>query len=179
MYTHTRAYRTPADTWLTCVSSSATTRMQSAGHAAAQSEQPTHFSSPLRWRCSRWRPRNRGYTGRLYSGYCCVIGFLKSCLNVTAKPLTLSIGCGLISVHPDHEKRGDDGVDRRDGQQHLPPESHQLVVPEAGHRRAHPDEERHQQEELDEEPQRPERRVGAVPAGEEERHGKRGERDQV
>ena len=29
--------------------SAATTRMQSAGQAAAQSEQPTHFSSPFSW----------------------------------------------------------------------------------------------------------------------------------
>src|SRR5438034_7071565 len=153
--------------------------MQSAGHAAAQSEQPTHFSSPLRWRCSRWRPRNRGYTGRLYSGYCCVIGFLKSCLNVTAKPLTLSIGCGLMSLDPDHEERRDDRVDGRDRQQHLPPEAHQLVVAQPRNGGAHPDEEGDHEEELDEEPERPERRVRTVPAGEEERHGERRERDHV
>ena len=63
--------------------------MQSAGHAAAQSEQPTHFSSPFSCLCRRWRPRKRGYTGRLYSGYCCVIGFLKTCFSVTPKPLNV------------------------------------------------------------------------------------------
>src|SRR4051812_18483685 len=152
--------------------------MQSAGHAAAQSEQPTHFSSPFSWRWSLRRPRKRGYTGRLYSGYCCVIGFLNSCRNVTAKPLTLSIGCGLIS-DPDHEEGGDDGVDRRDRQQHLPAEAHQLVVAEPRHRRADPDEHADEQEHLEDEPDRPERRVGPVPAAEEERYGQRGERDHV
>ena len=68
--------------------------MQSAGHAAAQSEQPTHFSSPFSCFQSRCRPRKRGYTGRLYSGYCCVIGFRKICRNVTPNPLRVSIGCG-------------------------------------------------------------------------------------
>ena len=40
--------------------SAGTTRMQSAGHAAAQSEQPTHFSNPFSCRQRRWRPRKRG-----------------------------------------------------------------------------------------------------------------------
>src|SRR5207302_1101905 len=127
-----RAYRSPAETRLSGVFSAATTRMQSAGQAAAQSEQPTHFSSPFSYRCSRCRPRKRGYTGRLNSGYCWVIGFLNNCRNVTAKPLTLSSGCGLIS-DPDDQQGGDDGVDRGDGQQHLPAEPHQLVVAEAWH----------------------------------------------
>ena len=55
-----RAYRSPAETRLSVVFSAATTRMQSAGHAAAQSEQPTHFSSPFWCRQSRCRPRKRG-----------------------------------------------------------------------------------------------------------------------
>ena len=63
--------------------------------AAAQSEQPTHFSRPFSCRCSRCRPRKRGYTGRLYSGYCCVMGLRKICRKVTAKPLRLSSGCGI------------------------------------------------------------------------------------
>ena len=50
----------PGETRFSGVFSSATTRMQSAGQAAAQSEQPTHFSNPLSCRCSRWRPRKRG-----------------------------------------------------------------------------------------------------------------------
>src|SRR6266511_5355700 len=119
-----RAYRSPAETRLSGVFSAATTRMQSAGQAAAQSEQPTHFSSPFSWRHSRWRPRKRGYTGRLYSGYCCVIGFLKICLNVTAKPLTGA----KAAVNPDHQEGGDERVDRRHGQEDLPAELHQLVV---------------------------------------------------
>src|SRR5438874_832347 len=110
-----RAYRSPADTRLSGVFSAATTRMQSAGQAAAQSEHPTHFSSPFSYRCSLWRPRKRGYTGRLYSGYCCVIGFLNNCLKVTAKPLTLSSGCGLIGM-PFADERGED--ERRSSQTH-------------------------------------------------------------
>ena len=55
-----RAYRSPAETRCSAVFSAATTRMQSDGHAAAQSEQPTHFSRPFAWRWSRWRPRKRG-----------------------------------------------------------------------------------------------------------------------
>ena len=49
--------------------------MQSAGQAAAHSEQPTHFSSPVssnRW--SLWRPRKRGYTAVFSSGYWIVTG---------------------------------------------------------------------------------------------------------
>src|SRR5581483_11169660 len=160
-----RAYRSPAETRLVGVFSAATTRMQSAGHAAAQSEQPTHFSSPFSCRCRRWRPRKRGYTGRLYSGYCCVIGFLKIWPKVTANPLRLSIGCGLIS-EDHHQESGDHGVDRRHRQEHLPAEAHQLVVAEAGQRRAQPDEHGDGEEELDEEPERPERRPGPFPAAE-------------
>ena len=40
----------PAETRLSGVFSAGTTRMQSAGHAPAQSEQPTHFSRPFAWR---------------------------------------------------------------------------------------------------------------------------------
>src|SRR5215510_6186803 len=122
-----RAYRSPAETRLSAVFSAATTRMQSAGQAAAQSEQPTHFSRPFSCTWRRCRPRKRGYTGRLYSGYCCVIGFLNSWPKVTANPLRLSIGCGLISDQGD-EEGGDDRVQRRDREQDLPAEPHQLVV---------------------------------------------------
>src|ERR671936_109924 len=108
-----RAYRSPAETRCSGVFSAATTRMQSAGQAAAQSEQPTHFSSPFSWRCSPWRARESGETGRLYSGYCCVIGFLKSCLKVTAKPLT---GAN-ASVNPHHQEGRDEGVQSRDRQE--------------------------------------------------------------
>src|SRR5215210_8616150 len=95
-----RAYRSPAETRLPGVFSAGTTRMQSAGHAAAQSEQPTHFSSPFSCTCNRCRPRKRGYSGRLYSGYCCVIGFLKICLKVTPKPRTLLMGFRLMQCAP-------------------------------------------------------------------------------
>src|SRR5215217_5957755 len=59
-----RAYRSPAETRFSGVFSAATTRMQSAGQAAAHSEQPTHFSSPVSSkRCSLCRPRKLGYAG--------------------------------------------------------------------------------------------------------------------
>src|SRR3954469_16748850 len=141
-----RAYRSPAETRLSGVFSAATTRMQSAGHAAAQSEQPTHFSRPFSCLCRRCRPRKRGYTGRLYSGYCCVIGFLNSCRKVTAKPLTGANGSATSEGH-DQEGR-DDGVDRRDGEQDLPPEGHQLVVAEPWQRRLEPDEDGDRDEQL-------------------------------
>src|SRR5678815_1191138 len=104
-----RAYRSPGETRFSAVFSSATTRMQSAGQAAAQSEQPTHFSSPLSWRFSRWRPRKRGYTGRLYSGYCCVIGLRKICRSVTPNPL--SDGSGWIGIGETLENDDQDGRD--------------------------------------------------------------------
>src|SRR3954453_6393141 len=100
-----RAYRSPGETRLSGVFSAATTRMQSAGHAAAQSEQPTHFSSPFSCVCSRCRPRKRGETGRLYSGYCCVIGFLKTCFKVTPKPFSVLGTTGLTSDQH-HEEGG-------------------------------------------------------------------------
>ena len=57
---HGPSLETPAETRFSAVFSSATTRMQSAGHAAAQREQPTHFSSPFSCLCRRCRPRKRG-----------------------------------------------------------------------------------------------------------------------
>src|SRR5262245_23758435 len=128
--------------------------MQSAGHAAAQSEQPTHFSSPFSWRWSRCRPRKRGYTGRLYSGYCCVIGLPKSCRNVTANPRRVSIACGITrcSSNEDHQEGRDERVDRGDGEQDLPAEAHQLVVAQARQRGTDPDEERDEDPELEREP---------------------------
>ena len=61
LISYTAAYRSPALTRFSGVFSAATTRMQSAGQAAAHSEQPTHFSSPVSSnRCSLWRPRKRG-----------------------------------------------------------------------------------------------------------------------
>ena len=45
------------------------TRIASAGHAHAQSSQPTHFSRPSGWRFSWWRPWNRSSVGALTSGY--------------------------------------------------------------------------------------------------------------
>src|SRR5215216_3100028 len=132
--------------------------MQSAGHAAAQSEQPTHFSNPFSCRQSRWRPRQRGYTGRLYSGYCCVIGFLKICLSVTPKPRTESNGWGLMraSIDQHHEEGRRDRVHRCDREEHLPAEAHELVVPQPRQRRADPDEHADDEEDLEHEPERPE-----------------------
>src|SRR5262245_36860329 len=112
----------------------------------------------------------------MYSGYSTVIGLLNSCRNVTANPFSVSIGCGLNS-YPDHDQGSDDGVDRRDRQEHLPAEPHQLVVAEARNRRANPDEDRDGDEELEDEPERSERRPGTLPAAEEERHRERGEHD--
>ena len=61
LISYTAAYRSPALTRCSGVFSAATTRMQSAGQAAAHSEHPTHFSSPVSSnRCSLWRPRKRG-----------------------------------------------------------------------------------------------------------------------
>jgi hypothetical protein len=71
--------------------SAATTRMQSAGHAAAQSEQPTHFSRPVSsnlW--SLWRPRKRGYTGVFSSGYSIVSGPSISRAIVVFRPRRVS-----------------------------------------------------------------------------------------
>src|SRR3954463_15034830 len=150
--------------------------MQSAGHAAAQSEHPTPFSSPFSCRCSRCRPRKRGYSGRLYSGYCCVIGFLKICFSVTPKPRTESNGCGLTraSLDQHHEEARHYRVDRRDREEHLPAEAHQLVVPQPRERRADPDEDADDQEHLEHEPERPEVvPEEEVPAVEEERRGQR------
>ena len=59
-----RAYRSPAETRFAAVFSAGTTRMQSAGQAAAQSEQPMHFSSPFSCRFSRWRPLYPRFRGR-------------------------------------------------------------------------------------------------------------------
>ena len=71
--------------------SAATTRMQSAGQAAAHSEQPTHFSSPVSSKlCSLWRPRKRGYTGTFSSGYCTVTGPSGMRANVVFMPRSVS-----------------------------------------------------------------------------------------
>ena len=71
--------------------SAATTRMQSAGQAAAHSEQPTHFSRPVSSkRCSLWRPRKRGYTGVFSSGYWIVSGPSKIRANVVRRPFSVA-----------------------------------------------------------------------------------------
>ena len=71
--------------------SAATTRMQSAGQAAAHSEQPTHFSSPVSSkRCSLWRPRKRGKTGVFSSGYWIVCGFSTKRPNVVRRPFSVA-----------------------------------------------------------------------------------------
>src|SRR5207244_4517876 len=93
-----RAYLSPADTRLPGVFSAATTRMQSAGHAAAQSEQPTHFSRPAWapfWGMSskRWslcRPLKRGYTGVFSSGYSTVAAGSAKRPSVVKRPRTVS-----------------------------------------------------------------------------------------
>src|SRR3954447_7906334 len=75
LISYTAAYRSPADTRFSGEFSAATTRMQSAGQAAAHSQQPTHFSRPVSWK--RWSlcgPRKRGYTGTFSSGYWMVFG---------------------------------------------------------------------------------------------------------
>jgi hypothetical protein len=78
--------------------------------------------------------RKRGYTARLNSGYCCVIGLRKIWRKVTPKPLSVPNGCRSLEGH--HEDRGHDGVHRRDRKEHLPAEAHQLVVAEPRERRA-------------------------------------------
>src|SRR5438105_889076 len=146
------------------VFSAATTRMQSAGQAAAHSEQPTHFSSPVSSkRCSRWRPRKRGYTGTFSSGYWIVFGPSMMREKVVFRPRSVSPkaryappappgsgprwtaivslpGSQAMSVGGDDQDRGDEGVDGRERQQDLPAEAHQLVVAQARQRRADPDE---------------------------------------
>src|SRR5437660_12585300 len=91
LISYTAAYRSPALTRLSGLFSAATTRMQSAGHAAAHSEHPTHFSSPVsskRW--SLWRPRKRGYTGVFSSGYWIVVGPSTIRPNVVFRPRSVS-----------------------------------------------------------------------------------------
>src|SRR5262249_60712765 len=95
-----RAYRSPGDTRLSAVFSAATTRMQSAGQAAAQSEQPTHFSSPFSWRGGVWRPRERGETGPVKSGGRRGRGVLKVCLKVGAETLNVAAGSRLNARPP-------------------------------------------------------------------------------
>src|SRR3954452_8076476 len=91
LFSYTAAYRSPADTRFSGVFSAATTRMQSAGHAAAHSEQPTHFSRPVSSkRCSLWRPRKRGYTGPFSSGYCMVTGPSMIRVKVVLSPRSVS-----------------------------------------------------------------------------------------
>ncbi len=71
--------------------SAATTRMQSAGQAAAHSEQPTHFSRPVSSkRCSLCRPRKRGYTGTFSSGYWIVLVPSAMRPNVVFRPRAVS-----------------------------------------------------------------------------------------
>src|ERR671932_906207 len=163
-----RAYRSPALTRFSGVFSAATTRMQSAGHAAAHSEQPTHFSRPVSAkRCRRWRPRKRGDTGTLSSGYWIVVGPSTTRMNVVFRPRSVSPnaryappappgcgarwtvmasspgfqGMGVLSVDGHEHDRRDQGVQGGQRQEDLPAEAHQLVVAQAREGRADPDEE--------------------------------------
>src|SRR2546423_10914705 len=178
LISYTAAKRSPAEIRFSGVFSAATTRMQSAGQAAAHSEQPTHFSSPVsskRW--SLWRPRKRGYTGTFSSGYWTVTGPSTMRMNVVLRPrsvspnaryappappgsgprwtsTTSSPGLQVIgppaSVRRHHENRRDKRIQGCHGQQDLPPEAHQLVVAQARHRRPDPDEQDDEEEHLDE-----------------------------
>ena len=73
--------------------------MQSAGHAAAHSEQPTHFSSPFSCFHRRWRPRKRGYSGRFASYY---MAEYLNVVTVSAFTVTLFLGGWLMpfGIHP-------------------------------------------------------------------------------
>src|SRR3954451_17150974 len=206
-----RAYRSPAETRLSGVFAAATTRMQSAGQAAAQREQPTHFSSPeSSKRCSLWRPRKRGYTGVFSSGYSYVTGPSAQRASVVLRPRSVSPKARYVlrtgprsgarttsttsgpgsygisespSVDRHHEDRGHEGVERRQREEHLPAQRHQLVVAQPRQRGAHPDEHEDEGERLDEHDDRvdPRRRVDErdVPAAEEQRRAQRRDDDDV
>src|SRR5215210_4424350 len=150
--------------------------MQSAGQAAAQSEQPTHFSSPFSWRWRMWRPRKRGYTGRLYSGYCSVTGFRNRCRKVTPKPLIESTTA--ISLLEREEHGGDDEVQRGDREEHLPADAHEAVVAHSRERRAHPDRDEDEERHLEQHPHRP-RQERPLVAAQEQHRGERRERDEA
>src|SRR5215210_4427868 len=151
--------------------------MQSAGQAAAHSEQPTHFSRPVsakRWR--RCRPRKRGYTGTFSSGYWKVVVPSGMRANVVLRPRSVSPnarytppappGCGarctamtsspgfqamwgFDSVERHDDDRRDEGAQGRQRQEHLPAEAHQLVVAQARQRRADPEEKEDDREALE------------------------------
>src|ERR1019366_1475538 len=67
--------------------------MASAGQAQAHSSQPMHFSRPSEWRLSWWRPWERGWVGRLTSGYSSVSRARNIVAKVTPKPATGANSC--------------------------------------------------------------------------------------
>src|SRR6185312_16283950 len=65
--------------------------MQSAGHAAAQRKQATHFSRPFSSRCNTCAPRYRSANTGGASGYGSVSDGDIISLNVTLMPLAIAL----------------------------------------------------------------------------------------
>ena len=70
--------------------SAATTRMQSAGQAAAHSEQPTHFSSPLSSAVELVAAAEARVDGPLLLGVLAVVVPAKTCAKVVFSPRAVS-----------------------------------------------------------------------------------------
>src|SRR5512141_1835117 len=148
--------------------SPATIVMHFAGHAVAQQKHATHRGDPFSRFISRCRPRNRGGISRRTSGYSIVLipswrtMLERRCPIVTPRPFTIStrysasgndISRGRATfitpivivpfppllVQKEQDQPRHEDVQQREGEHHLPPQPHHLVVPEPGNRPPDPD----------------------------------------
>src|SRR5256885_14477374 len=145
--------------------------MASAGHTASHSLQAMQRSSPFGYRRRACSPRKRVLIGVLTSGNYPVILHLKRWRPVSAIPFTSSTSRkvlknsrilsitkspyvpGCLHPHRDHDQPHD-----RERYEHLPAQPHDLVVAVARERRPEPQEQRHHEEYLGEQPSERRRR---------------------
>src|SRR5262245_48849244 len=109
--------------------------MHQSGHSRAHSMQTVQFSS-LR----AMTPRARVGGASFSWGYCTVTAPSSMVLNVMPRPLMSPLPgmSGMrLEHHLEHASRHD--VDQRDGDEELPGQGLQLVLPEPGEREAHPE----------------------------------------
>src|SRR5659263_1347 len=149
--------------------------MHFAGHAVAQQKHATHRGVPFSRFISRCSPRNRGGISRRTSGYSIVLipswrtMLERRCPIVTPSPFTIStrysdsendicrgratfftpivIAFPLLFQKEQGQPRRED-VQQREGEHHLPPQPHHLVVPEPGDRPPDPDVKPREKEDL-------------------------------
>src|SRR5207253_3336259 len=136
--------------------------MHQSGHSRAQSMHMVQFSS-----FRAITPRERGGRGAISSGYCTVTALETMWRMVIPRPLSrpvpnvafLSFDSSFSSLPPlspvgQLQRAGDEDVDQRQRDQHLPGELLELIFSQPGEGPADPDQKEDDEARLEEEPYR-------------------------